>query len=154
MMKDMPSYFGSMVFNETVMQTRLPPDIYNALQETITQGTPLDLDIADAVAKAMKEWALEKGASHFAHWFQPLTGATAEKHEGFISPGKDGRIIMEFSGQELLRGNQTLPVFPRVDCGPPVRPGDIPFGIPLPTPLLKTAPCIYPLPFAPLTERL
>ncbi len=112
MMKDMPSYFGSMVFNETVMQTRLPPDIYNALQETITQGTPLDLDIADAVAKAMKEWALEKGASHFAHWFQPLTGATAEKHEGFISPGKDGRIIMEFSGQELLRGEPDASSFP------------------------------------------
>ncbi|HHW54579.1 MAG: glutamine synthetase III [bacterium] len=111
-MKDMPSYFGSMVFNETVMQTRLPPDIYNALQETITQGTPLDLDIADAVAKAMKEWALEKGASHFAHWFQPLTGATAEKHEGFISPGKDGRIIMEFSGQELLRGEPDASSFP------------------------------------------
>ncbi len=103
-MSGIPELFGSCVFNDTVMRERLSKDIYTALKKTISQGTHLELDIANTVANAMKEWAVEKGATHFTHWFQPMTGITAEKHESFISPQKDGRIIMEFSGKELVRG--------------------------------------------------
>ncbi len=103
-MSGIPELFGSCVFNDTVMRERLSKDIYTALKKTMSQGTHLELDIANTVANAMKEWAVEKGATHFTHWFQPMTGVTAEKHESFISPQKDGRIIMEFSGKELVRG--------------------------------------------------
>jgi len=110
--KDIPSLFGSMVFSDAVMQTRLPKDIYNALKETMSQGTYLELDVANVVANAMKDWAVEKGATHFTHWFQPMTGITAEKHNSFISPAGDGRIIMEFSGKELVRGESDASNFP------------------------------------------
>ncbi|MCL2083204.1 MAG: glutamine synthetase III [Oscillospiraceae bacterium] len=96
--------FGSMVFNDAAMNTRLPEDVYNALKKTISQGTHLELDVANVVANAMKDWAVENGATHYTHWFQPLTGITAEKHDSFIVPKGDGRIIMEFSGKELVRG--------------------------------------------------
>ncbi len=111
-MKNVPDLFGSMVFNETVMQARLPKDTYKALKKTMVRGTHLELDIANVVANAMKEWAVEKGATHFTHWFQPMTGITAEKHDSFITPDKDGRIIMEFSGKELVRGEPDASSFP------------------------------------------
>lgn len=111
-MKNVPDLFGSMVFNDTVMQSRLPKDSYKALEKTIAQGTHLELDVANVVANAMKQWAIEKGATHFTHWFQPMTGITAEKHDSFIAPDKDGRIIMEFSGKELVRGEPDASSFP------------------------------------------
>ncbi len=111
-MKDVPGLFGSMVFNDDAMQARLPKEIYKALKKTIVQGTHLELDVANAVANAMKDWATEKGATHFTHWFQPMTGVTAEKHDSFISPSGDGRIIMEFSGKELVRGEPDASSFP------------------------------------------
>ena len=111
-MKDITKLFGSMVFNDAVMQARLPKDIYKSMRRTISQGTHLDHDIANAVANAMKEWAVENGATHFTHWFQPMTGTTAEKHDSFISPSGDGKIILEFSGKELVRGEPDASSFP------------------------------------------
>ena len=104
--------FGCMVFNDTVMKERLPKDTYKAMQKTIKDGRRLDLSVANVVANAMKDWAIEKGATHYTHWFQPLTGITAEKHDSFISPIDDGRIIMEFSGKELVRGESDASSFP------------------------------------------
>lgn len=94
---DLTEIFGSNVFNEKVMKERLPKDIFKSLKETIEKDIPLRPDVADVVANAMKDWALEKGATHYTHWFQPLTGITAEKHDSFISPASDGSIIAEFS---------------------------------------------------------
>ncbi|WMJ23211.1 glutamine synthetase III [Paludicola sp. MB14-C6] len=111
-MKDIPNMFGSQVFNDTVMKARLPKDTYKALKKTIEQGTHLELDVANVVANAMKDWATENGATHFTHWFQPMTGITAEKHDSFISPSNDGKIIMEFSGKELVRGEPDASSFP------------------------------------------
>lgn len=111
-MKDLTNWYGSMVFNDAVMQARLPKDAYNALKKVINEGTHLELDIANVVANAMKDWAVERGATHFTHWFQPMTGITAEKHDSFISPKKDGRVIMEFSGKELVRGEPDASSFP------------------------------------------
>ncbi len=104
--------FGSNVFNEAVMQERLPKPTYKKLKKTITEGLPLDPDIAEVVACVMKDWAVEKGATHFTHWFQPMTGITAEKHDSFISPTDDGRAIMEFSKKELIRGEPDASSFP------------------------------------------
>ena len=104
--------FGSMVFNESVMQSRLPKDTYKSLKKTLHTGVPLDLSIANVIATVMKEWAIEKGATHYTHWFQPMTGITAEKHDSFISPTADGRIIMEFSGKELIKGEPDASSFP------------------------------------------
>jgi len=111
-MKDIPNLFGSMVFNDSVMRARLPKDIYKALKKTMSQSTHLELEVANVVANAMKDWAVEKGATHFTHWFQPMTGITAEKHDSFISPAGDGKIIMEFSGKELVRGEPDASSFP------------------------------------------
>ena len=111
-MKHVPELFGSMVFNETVMQARLPKDIFKALKKTMLQGTHLEIEVANVVASAMKDWAVEKGATHFTHWFQPMTGITAEKHDSFISPTGDGKINMEFSGKELVRGEPDASSFP------------------------------------------
>ena len=111
-MKDIPSWFGSMVFNDAVMEARLPKDIYKALKKTITQGTHMELDVANVVAKAMKDWAVEKGATHFSHWFQPMTGVTAEKHDSFIAPAGDGKVMLEFSGEALVRGEPDASSFP------------------------------------------
>lgn len=104
--------FGSMVFNDHVMKERLPGATYRSLHETIRRGAPLDVEVANVVANAMKDWAIERGATHFTHWFQPLTGITSEKHDSFISPTKDGRVIMEFSGKELVRGEPDASSFP------------------------------------------
>ncbi len=104
--------FGTNVFNDSVMKERLPADTYEVLKSTIKEGKGLDSSIANTVAVAMKEWAIEKGATHYTHWFQPLTGITAEKHDGFISPTEDGHIIMEFSGKELIKGEPDASSFP------------------------------------------
>ncbi len=104
--------FGCEVFNESVMREKLPKDTYKALKKTIHDGTPLDITIANTVANAMKEWALDKGATHFTHWFQPMTNITAEKHDSFIVPTEDGHVIMEFSGKELIKGEPDASSFP------------------------------------------
>ncbi|NLO97630.1 MAG: glutamine synthetase type III, partial [Peptococcaceae bacterium] len=106
------SIFGSMVFNDRVMKERLPKDIYKAFKKCIENDQPLDRNIADVIANAMKDWAIEKGATHFTHWFQPMTGITAEKHESFISPTPEGNAIMEFSGKELIKGEPDASSFP------------------------------------------
>ncbi len=110
--KTIPELYGSLVFNDKVMRERLPKDIYKALHKTIQNGTHLELDVADVVAAAMKEWAVENGATHFTHWFQPMTGFTAAKHDSFISPDQDGQVIMEFSGKELIKGEPDASSFP------------------------------------------
>ncbi len=104
--------FGTLVFNDTVMKEKLPKDTYKKLRETIDHGEPMSLETADIVAGAMKDWAIEKGATHFTHWFQPMTEVTAEKHDSFISPASDGQIIMEFSGKELIKGEPDASSFP------------------------------------------
>ncbi|MBQ4618261.1 MAG: glutamine synthetase III, partial [Clostridia bacterium] len=107
----MPAEFGSMVFSDSVMQQRLPHDTYRALKRILAEGASLNRDIADIIANAMKDWALEKGATHFTHWFQPMTGVTAEKHDSFIRPIGD-KVIMEFSGKELIKGESDASSFP------------------------------------------
>ena len=105
--------FGSNVFNDAVMQERLPKKVYKELKKTIEEGKELDLATADVVAHEMKEWAIEKGATHYTHWFQPLTGVTAEKHDSFISaPDKTGKVLMSFSGKELIKGEPDASSFP------------------------------------------
>ena len=111
-MNNVIELFGSNVFNDSVMKEYLPDDVYNNLKSTIKEGKTIDSSIADTVASAMKEWAISKGATHFTHWFQPLTGITAEKHDSFISPTDDGHIIMEFSGKELIKGEPDASSFP------------------------------------------
>lgn len=103
-MSNVPKMFGSLVFNETVMKDRLPTATYKTFKNAVLKGEALDLPIANIIANAMKDWALEHGATHFTHWFQPMTGITAEKHESFIAPTADGRVIMDFSGKELIQG--------------------------------------------------
>ena len=109
---NVPEFFGCMVFNETVMKERLPENIYNSLKKTMEEGSALDSTVANEVAKAMKEWAIEKGATHYSHWFQPMTGITAEKHDSFINPIEDGKISMEFKGKELIKGEGDGSSFP------------------------------------------
>ena len=111
-MERISKMFGILVFNDDVMRERLPRDIYKTLKDTIHQGKPLDIKIANVVANTMKDWAIENGATHFTHWFQPMTGITAEKHDSFISPTKDGNVIMEFSGKELIKGEPDGSSFP------------------------------------------
>ena len=111
-METVASYFGSMVFNDEAMRERLPKDVYKALKETIREGKDLDLNVANSVANAMKNWAIEKGATHFTHWFQPLTGMTAEKHDAFITPLEGGKVILDFSGKELIKGEPDASSFP------------------------------------------
>lgn len=111
-MERLSKTFGCLVFNDNVMKERLPKDIYSVLKNTIHQGKPLDIKIANVVANTMKDWAIENGATHFTHWFQPMTGITAEKHDSFISPTSDGNVIMEFSGKELIKGEPDGSSFP------------------------------------------
>ncbi|MCR5654265.1 MAG: glutamine synthetase III [Lachnospiraceae bacterium] len=110
--KSVPEYFGTNVFDDRTMRARLSAKVYASLKKTIDEGTKLDSNVAESVATAMKEWALEKGATHYTHWFQPLTGVTAEKHDSFISPSPDGSVIMEFSGKELIQGEPDASSFP------------------------------------------
>ena len=111
-MRTVSDYFGSLVFDDRVMRAKLPSDVYASLKRTIDGGASLDTHVADAVATAMRDWAVEHGATHFTHWFQPLTGVTAEKHDSFIAPSPDGGVIMEFSGKELIRGEPDASSFP------------------------------------------
>ena len=111
-MSTVSDYFGSQVFDDRVMRANLSSDVYASLRKTIDEGSELDIGVANAVAEAMKNWAVAKGATHFTHWFQPLTGITAEKHDGFISPSPDGSVIMEFSGKELIKGEPDASSFP------------------------------------------
>ena len=111
-MTNIPEIFGSLVFNETVMKERLPADVFEIVNKTLTVGKRMTLEIANVVADAMKDWAVENGATHYTHWFQPMTGITAEKHDSFISPAPDGKVIMEFSGKALVRGESDASSFP------------------------------------------
>ena len=112
MAQNIPEIYGSLVFNDKIMREKLPKDMYKALKKTIENGTHLELDVANSVAVAMKEWALDHGATHYTHWFQPMTNFTAEKHDSFISPTGDGQVIMEFSGKELVKGEPDASSFP------------------------------------------
>ena len=112
MAQSIPELYGSLVFNDKIMREKLPKDMYKALKKTIENGTHLELDVANSVAVAMKEWALEHGATHYTHWFQPMTNFTAEKHDSFISPTSDGQVIMDFSGKELVKGEPDASSFP------------------------------------------
>ena len=111
-MKTVTEKFGSLVFDDRVMRANLSADVYASLRRTIDEGSRLDSSVADAVAQAMKDWAVAHGATHFTHWFQPLTGITAEKHDSFIAPSPDGSVIMEFSGKELIKGEPDASSFP------------------------------------------
>ena len=111
-MRTVSDYFGSLVFDDRVMRAKLPSHVYDSLKKTIDEGASLDIHVADAVATAMRDWAVEHGATHFTHWFQPLTGVTAEKHDSFIAPSPDGGVIMEFSGKELIQGEPDASSFP------------------------------------------
>src|SRR5512137_2145359 len=104
--------YGSNVFNDSVMRQSLPKETYKSLRKTIEEGSPLEPEVAEVVASVMKDWAISKGATHFTHWFQPMTGITAEKHDSFISPTPDGKVIMEFSGKELIKGEPDASSFP------------------------------------------
>ncbi len=111
-MRTVPEYFGSLVFDDRAMRSMLPSEVYASLKKTIDEGSTLDTHVADAVASAMRDWAVAHGATHFTHWFQPLNGITAEKHDSFISPSPDGGVIMEFSGKELIQGEPDASSFP------------------------------------------
>ena len=111
-MKQIDEYFGCLVFDDKVMKSRLSSDVYKSLKRTISDGKELDISVANSVAQAMKDWAIELGATHYTHWFQPMTGVTAEKHDSFISPDNDGRVIMEFKGKELVKGEPDASSFP------------------------------------------
>ena len=137
--KNVSKYFGCMVFDDRVMKASLSSKVYQSLRKTIDEGEQLDSSVADVVAEAMKEWAVSKGATHYTHWFQPLTGITAEKHDSFISPSPNGGVIMEFSGKELIKL--------------PLRQEDIPHGIRLPMRLLKEKPYVFPQLFVLMEEK-
>ncbi len=111
-METVADYFGCLVFNDETMRERLPKDVYKALKKTVAEGKDLDLNVANSVANAMKTWAIEKGCTHYTHWFQPMTGITAEKHEAFISPIDGGKVLLEFSGKELIKGEPDASSFP------------------------------------------
>ena len=111
-METVADYFGSLVFNDEVMRERLPKDVYKALRRTVDEGKDLDINVANSVANAMKNWAIEKGCTHYTHWFQPMTGITAEKHEAFIAPAEGGKVLLEFSGKELIKGEPDASSFP------------------------------------------
>ena len=131
-MEKVTDYFGSMVFDDRVMRATLPSEIYDSLKKTIDEGAKLEPEVANEVAEAMKIWAVEHGATHFTHWFQPLTGITAEKHDSFISPSPDGGVIMEFSGKELIKGEPDASSFPfGRSSGLHLKPEDTRLGTPL-----------------------
>ena len=111
-MNKISEIFGCKVFNDNVMRAKLPKDTYKALKKTISDGSSLDITVANTVANAMKDWAIENGCTHFTHWFQPMTGITAEKHDSFISPLGESDVIMEFSGKELIKGEPDASSFP------------------------------------------
>ena len=150
-MKNVPDFFGCSVFDDRVMKAKLPSKVYLSLRRTIEEGEKLDISVANAVADAMKDWAAAKGATHYTHWFQPLTGVTAEKHDGFISPSPDGGVIMEFSGKELIKGEPDASSFP--SGGLRATFEAIRRGIPPHTRLSREKPCIFPRHSAPMEAR-
>ena len=111
-LETLPEIFGAYVFNDVVMKERLPKTVYKSIKKTIDEGEKLDPAIADVVASAMKDWAMELGATHYCHWFQPMTGLTAEKHDSFINPTSNGQVMLEFSGKELIQGEPDASSFP------------------------------------------
>ena len=129
MAQSIPEMYGSLVFNDKVMRSKLPKDMYKALKKTIENGTHLELDVANSVAVAMKEWATENGATHYTHWFQPMTNVTAEKHDSFISPTGDGQVIMDFSGKELVKGEPDASASRQADFVLLLKQEDIQHGI-------------------------
>ena len=139
--------FAEMVFSDQVMRERLPKAVYRAIVRTTRDGTPLDAQIADTVANAMRDWAVEKGATHYTHWFQPMTGITAEKHDAFITP-LDGKAIMEFSGKERMPAAS-----PPAASGPPSKPVGIRPGTLPAMPLSRMTPCAFPRPSAPIRGK-
>lgn len=147
-MTSVPKLFGCAVFNETVMKDRLPTATYKAFKSAVLKGEPLDLPIANIIANAMKDWALEQGATHFTHWFQPMTGITAEKHESFITPTADGRVIMDFSGKELVQGEPDASSFPSGGLRATFEARGYTAWDPTSYALLRTAACTYRLRFA------
>ncbi len=116
------SYFGAMTFDHKAMRARLPKEVFQSLQETIKAGREITEEIAGVVAHGMKEWAMDNGATHYTHWFQPMTGSTAEKHDAFLSIDRDGTAIERFSGEQLIQGELMLPVSRPAACGLPLRP--------------------------------
>ena len=144
-MAELTDRFGTMVFSEEVMKDYLPKDIWKRLAATLEDGEPLDLDVANAVAHAMKVWAISKGATHYAHWFQPLSGITSEKHDSFLEPNHDGTAITKFTGKNLIQGEPA--------CVPPSRPVATPLGIPPAPHSLRTMSCASPRLFAPTRAR-
>ena len=152
-MNTVTDVFGSMVFNDSVMRARLPKDVFKQVQRSINEGKRLDSAAATVVANAMKDWAIEKGATHFTHWFQPMTGITAEKHDSFLNPVGDGRVIMEFSGKELIQGEPDASSFPTGGLRATLRRGAIPLGIQPRMRSLRTAFCASPRRFAPTAAR-
>lgn len=152
-MAELTDRFGTMVFSEEVMKDYLPKDIWKRLAATLEDGEPLDLDVANAVAHAMKVWAISKGATHYAHWFQPLSGITSEKHDSFLEPNHDGTAITKFTGKNLIQASRTPPASPTAVCVPPSRPVATPPGIPLALPLSRTMSCASPRLSAPTRVR-
>ena len=147
-MNNVPKIFGELVFNETVMKEKLPTATYKAYKAALLTGKNLDTPIANVIANAMKDWAIELGATHFTHWFQPMTGITAEKHESFITPTADGRIIMDFSGKELIQGEPDASSFPSAAYALLSKPVVIQLGTRRLMPLLKITRFVYRQPFA------
>jgi len=139
---NIPEIFGSDVFNEAIMKERLHADTYNEWKKCVQTSTPLPLDVANDIAEAMRQWALEKGATHYTHWFQPMTGITAEKHDAFIEPTGDGKVIMAFSGKALVRGEPDASSFPSGGLRATSRPEVTQLGIPQPLHLFVMAVCI------------
>ena len=132
-MQTVSDYFGSLVFDDRVMRARLPAKVYKSLKKTIDEGVSLDNQVANAVAEAMRDWAVEHGATHFTHWFQPLTGITAEKHDSFISPSPDGGVIMSFPARSSSRASRMRPAFRPAACAQRLRHAATPLGTPRPT---------------------
>ena len=149
-----PEMFGALVFNDDIMRARLPKEIYKSLKKTREDGLPLDIHVANSVANAMKNWALEHGATHYTHWFQPMTGITAEKHDSFLTPIDNSKVIMEFSAKNWLKVNRMLPVFRPAVYALPLRHAVILLGTQLQMRLSKTALYVYQPHFAPMEEKL
>lgn len=153
MAQSIPEMYGSLVFNDKVMRSKLPKDMYKALKKTIENGTHLELDVANSVAVAMKEWATENGATHYTHWFQPMTNVTAEKHDSFISPTGDGQVIMDFSGKELVKVSRMHPASRQADFVLLLKQEDIQHGILLHLHSLKIKLFTFLLHSVPTAER-
>ena len=151
--KNVSKYFGCMVFDDRVMKASLSAKVYQSLRKTIDEGVKLDSSVADAVAEAMKEWAVSKGATHYTHWFQPLTGITAEKHDSFISPSPNGGVIMEFSGKELIKGEPDASSFPSGGLRATFEARGYTAWVLLLMHLLREKPYVFQLLFVPMEEK-